>query len=119
MTREGPGAHAGGVTDQPAVSAARCVDAAVTAARSAAARCGVHIRNLIELADLQRVHELYEQIRRPDPANPPITTEFLRALAYSGNYVAGAYRGSDLVGACTGFFASPAGRTLHSHVAGV
>jgi predicted GNAT superfamily acetyltransferase len=79
----------------------------------------VRIRNLVELSDLQSVYELYEQIWRPDPSNPPITTEFLRALSHSGNYVAGAYLGSDLVGACTGFFASPAGRTLHSHVAGV
>ena len=91
----------------------------MAAARNAATTCGVDIRDLIELPDLQRVYELYEQIWRPDPANPPITTEFLRALSHSGNYVAGAYLGNDLVGACTGFFASPAGRALHSHVAGV
>jgi predicted GNAT superfamily acetyltransferase len=119
MTPRCRSAHAGSVTDQATVSSARCVDDAVAAARSAAAGCGVHIRNLIELADLQCVYELYERIWRPDPANPPITTEFLRALAHSGNYVAGAYLGSDLVGACTGFFASPAGHRLHSHVAGV
>jgi predicted GNAT superfamily acetyltransferase len=79
----------------------------------------VHIRNLVELDDLEQVYRLYDQIWRPDPANPPITTEFLRALAHSGNYVAGAYLGTDLVGACAGFFASPAGHTLHSHVTGV
>jgi len=111
----------GVVTDQgiAAGPAAHCLAAAASAARRAAAASGVRIRALTELPDLERIYRLYERIWRPDPGNPPITTEFMRALAHSGNYVAGAYVGSDLVGACIGFFASPPGQALHSHVAGV
>jgi predicted GNAT superfamily acetyltransferase len=110
----------GDVTEQATTaSAARCRDAATLAARHAAAASGVQIRGLTEIPDLQQVFELYGRIWHPDPANPPITTEFMRALAHSGNYVAGAYLGSEMVGACVGFFAGPAGRAMHSHVAGV
>ncbi|HEX4222862.1 MAG TPA: GNAT family N-acetyltransferase, partial [Pseudonocardiaceae bacterium] len=42
-----------------------------------------------------------------------------RALSKAGNYVAGAFDGPELVGACVGFFAAPAHTALHSHIAGV
>src|SRR5699024_8773798 len=61
----------------------------------------------------------YDRIWRPDPANPPVTTELLRALTKAGNYVTGAYDGAELIGACVGFFGEPAGAALHSHIAGV
>ena len=110
----------GDVTEQAtAASAADGRDTATLAAERAAAASGVQIRGLTEIPDLQQVFELYGRIWHPDPANPPITTEFLRALAHSGNYVAGAYLGREMVGACVGFFAEPAGRSIHSHVAGV
>jgi predicted GNAT superfamily acetyltransferase len=65
------------------------------------------------------VYRLYDAIWRPDPANPPVTTELLRALAKAGNYVTGAFEGPRLVGACVGFFRPPADEAMHSHVAGV
>jgi predicted GNAT superfamily acetyltransferase len=85
----------------------------------AAASAGVQIRELRELAELDEVYRLYNAIWRPDPKNPPVTTELLRALTKAGNYVAGAYDGDQLIGACMGFFAAPAEVAMHSHVAGV
>jgi len=92
---------------------------AVAAADAAARAAGVRIRTLTELDDLDAVYRLYDAIWRPDPKNPPVTTELLRALTKAGNYVAGAFDGAGLVGACVGFFSAPAGTAMHSHVAGV
>jgi predicted GNAT superfamily acetyltransferase len=86
---------------------------------AAAASAGVEVRELRELADLDQVYRLYDSIWRPDPKNPPVTTELLRALTKAGNYVGGAYDGDTLIGACVGFFGAPAEVTMHSHVAGV
>lgn len=102
----------------PAVEDGR-LRAAVQAADDAARAAGLQVRELTELADLDAVYRLYESIWRPDPKNPPVTTELLRALAKSGNYVVGAYDGDDLIGACVGFFGAPAEGALHSHIAGV
>ena len=93
--------------------------AAVEAAGRAAHAAGVRIREITELGDLDAVYRLYDAIWRPDPANPPVTTELLRALAKAGNYVTGAFEGPRLVGACVGFFRPPADEAMHSHVAGV
>jgi predicted GNAT superfamily acetyltransferase len=101
-------------------------------AQAAAAAAGVDVRELHEPAELRLAQRLFEQIWRPargDP--PPVTAELLRALAHAGNYVAGAWAGERLAGACMGFLASPgraqgrsagparSGLALHSHIAGV
>jgi predicted GNAT superfamily acetyltransferase len=88
-------------------------------ADAAALAAGVEIRELTELDDLDAVYRLFDGIWRPDPKNPPVTTELLRALTKAGNYVAGAFDGRRLVGACVGFFGAPKGEALHSHIAGV
>ncbi len=93
--------------------------AAGRAADAAAARAGVRIRELEDLVDLQAVYGLYDRIWHPEPSNPPVTTELLRALTKAGNYVSGAYDGTELVGACVGFFGAPVQGSLHSHIAGV
>jgi predicted GNAT superfamily acetyltransferase len=95
------------------------LDAAIQAAEAAARSSGVHIRELAEVDDLQRLCALVDEIWHPEPTNPPVTAELLRALAHAGNYVAGAYAGDQLVGTCVGFFASPAAHAMHSHLAGV
>ncbi|SDT48480.1 Predicted acetyltransferase, GNAT superfamily [Jiangella sp. DSM 45060] len=77
------------------------------------------IRELDALGDLEEVYALFDRIWQPDRSNPPVTVEHLRALTHAGNYVAGAYDGDELIGACVGFFAAPPGRSMHSHVAGV
>jgi predicted GNAT superfamily acetyltransferase len=103
---------------------------AATAAADAAAAAraaGVEVRELHEVAELRQAQRLFEEIWRPAPGNPPpVTAELLRALAHAGNYVAGAWAGERLAGACMGFLSlpgaqaqQPAGLALHSHIAGV
>jgi predicted GNAT superfamily acetyltransferase len=93
--------------------------AALTAATSAAAASRVEIRYLTEVSDLTDVCRLFASIWQPGTGAQPVTTELLRAMAATGNYVAGAYEGDELLGACLGFFGSPAKASLHSHIAGV
>jgi predicted GNAT superfamily acetyltransferase len=88
-------------------------------AEDAARAGGVEIRELADMDDLLRLCALVDEIWHPNPSNPPVTAELLRALAHAGNYVAGAFAGDQLVGACAGFFSPPGARTLHSHIAGV
>lgn len=109
---------AGYVERDAAPSQADC-DCAVAAAENAARAAGVTIRELSSLAEFEAVYHLYDLIWRPEPENPPITTELLRALTKSGNYVAGAFAGDQLLGAGVGFFEAPAAGALHSHIAGV
>jgi predicted GNAT superfamily acetyltransferase len=90
--------------------------AATDAAASAA---DVRLRELSDLADLAAVCRLYHAIWHPDPKNPQVTTELLRALTKAGNYVAGAFDGGQLVGAGVGFFGPPAEESMHSHIVGV
>jgi predicted GNAT superfamily acetyltransferase len=74
------------------------------------------IRELAEVAELAAVARLFESIWRREPGTQPVTVELLRAMAVTGNYVAGAFDGDDLLGACFGFLAQDG---LHSHIAGV
>jgi predicted GNAT superfamily acetyltransferase len=92
--------------------------AAVTAAEAAGA-AGVHIRTLTELAELHEVCLLFESIWQSGPDHAPVSRDLLRAMSKAGNYVAGAYDGTGLIGACVGFFAAPERREVHSHIAGV
>ncbi|WP_284533855.1 GNAT family N-acetyltransferase [Nocardioides sp. T2.26MG-1] len=94
------------------------LDRAVQAADAAAQVARVAVRELTELADLERVVALYARIWGRD-TNPPMTLELLRAFTKAGNYVGGAFEGTELVGACVGFFHAPAEDALHSHIAGV
>jgi predicted GNAT superfamily acetyltransferase len=94
-------------------------DAAVQAADAAARAAGVQVREISALTEHEAVYRLYADIWRPDPKNPPVTSELLRAFSKAGNYVAGAFDGDVLVGACVGFFGAPADEALHSHIAGV
>ena len=55
------------------------VDRAVQAADAAARAAGVTVRDLVELADLEHVVDLFSEIwGRSD--NPPVTLELLRAF---------------------------------------
>jgi predicted GNAT superfamily acetyltransferase len=94
-------------------------DNAVRVAEAAARAARVRVHELADLDQLDAVYRLLNEIWRPDPSNPPVTTELLRALTKAGNYVAGAFEGHQLVGACVGFFGTPSSTTMHSHVAGV
>jgi predicted GNAT superfamily acetyltransferase len=96
----------------------RCVDTAVELADGSARDAGVSIREIAEIAELETVVDLYDGIWRRE-SGPLLTAELMRAFAKAGNYVAGAFDGATLIGACVGFFAAPAESSLHSHIAGV
>ncbi|MFF3976390.1 GNAT family N-acetyltransferase [Streptomyces sp. NPDC001828] len=70
------------------------------------------------MADLAAVARLYAAIWGTEPAAAPISAEIMRALAHAGNYVAGAYEDTRLVGASVAFFGDPIGTSLHSHITG-
>jgi predicted GNAT superfamily acetyltransferase len=106
------------VTDVTTTDVAPDLDRAVQAADAAARSAGVSVRELANLAELDEMVELLSSIWGRS-ANPPVTIELLRALSKAGNYVAGAFDGEQLVGACVGFFHAPAEDALHSHIAGV
>ena len=72
----------------------------------------VRIEEVTEPAAHHEVAALFERIWQA----PVVDPSTLRALAHTGNYVAGAYDGL-LVGAAVGFFAADG--HLHSHVTGV
>lgn len=88
------------------------------AADAAARHSGVSVREIAELAELEAVAALYDTIWRPQ-GGPLLSAELMRAFGKAGNYVAGAFDGAVLVGACVGFFSAPAHSSLHSHIAGV
>lgn len=74
---------------------------------------------MVDVSDLAEASRLFASIWQPGPGARPVTTELLRAMATTGNYVAGAYAEGELLGACIGFFAGPDKAGLHSHIAGV
>lgn len=121
MTKPGAPANIEPVTDlhRDLAGTAYLADAAVQTADAAARSAGVQVREISQLSELDAVYRLYADIWRPDPKNPPVTTELLRAFSKAGNYVAGAFDGDELLGACVGFFGAPADEALHSHIAGV
>ncbi|MFC7247914.1 GNAT family N-acetyltransferase [Catellatospora aurea] len=95
------------------------VDAVVQAeelARAAADRLGVRMRELSTVPEQNRAADLLCRVWRADSPDQLINAGMLRALEHSGNYVVGAYRGDDLIGAAVGFFGTG---HLHSHIAGV
>ena len=78
------------------------------------------IRELTAIEELHRAAELLAGIWGLPPDRGPVTPELLRALAHSGNYVAGAWDGGALVGASAGFLGRHQNSLhLHSHISGV
>jgi predicted GNAT superfamily acetyltransferase len=78
------------------------------------------ISELVELEDLRALERLLAEVwGRPD--EPQITSDTLRALAHSGNYVAGARVGDRLLGGLVGWYGGspPDHLHLHSHILGV
>lgn len=92
---------------------------AIAAAEAAAHSSRVRIRELSTLEELAALAGLFEAVWRPEPHNPPVTTEWLRALTKAGNYVAAAYDGDQLAAGGVAFFGPPADRAMHSHIAAV
>ena len=78
------------------------------------------IRELVELEDLSEVADLFAVIWGR-PGEPPISSDILRALTHSGNYVSAAYVDGRMVGGLVGWLGrSSTGEALmHSHILGV
>ena len=77
----------------------------------------VRIRELNHAAAIHDVAALFDRIWGSGRDEPAVDSSVLRALAHTGNYVAGAYDGQTLVGASVGFFAEDG--HLHSHITGI
>lgn len=85
-------------------------------ARAAAARVGVEIVALADVSRQRAAVKLLDRVWRADPANSVVGQAVMRAYEFSGNYVVGAFRESQLVGAAVGFLGD---EHLHSDVVGV
>ena len=79
----------------------------------------LRIRELSGTAELDGAYQLFDSIWRPEPGNQPVTADLLRAMSKAGTYIAGAFAGERLVGACVGFCGPPRDLVMHSHIAGV
>ena len=77
----------------------------------------VLIRELNDAAAIHELAALFDRIWGVDRDEPAVDPSVPRALAHTGNYVAGVYDGPTLVGASIGFFAEDG--HLHSHITGV
>src|SRR4051812_26893767 len=95
---------------------------ASAAALRAVQGAGIEVREVGSLDDLARVRDVFEAIWQPDPTEPLVTVDQLRAYAHTGQYVVLA---DDVrrpqrpaLAASIGFLAAPAGRALHSHITG-
>ena len=80
----------------------------------------VDIRELSDVEDLVPLAELFAVVWGR-PGDAPIGSDVLKALASSGNYVAGAFEGGRLIGGLVGWFAGtpPDDLHVHSHILGV
>ena len=87
-------------------------------ATSAADQAGVQIRLLDSLAEFEAASRLVAQIWSDD--DPKAPAALLRALAHAGNFVAGAFNDSEIVGVSIAFWGQDADHFhLHSHITGV
>jgi predicted GNAT superfamily acetyltransferase len=78
------------------------------------------ISELVDLGDLRELETLFAAIwGRPE--EPPLKADIMKALAYSGNYVAGARLENRLVGGLVGWLGGSRANDLHlhSHILGV
>ena len=91
----------------------------ISQAEQAALLASVTIETVTGHTKLEQVFDLFEKVWQPESGNPPVHRDMMQALAHSGNYVAGAFRGGDLIGASVAFFEEPQHRSLHSHITGI
>lgn len=79
------------------------------------------IRELDRVEDLRKLADLFAEIWGRKPGDHPISSDILKALAHSGNYVSGAFEGATLIGGLVGWLGGvpPHETHLHSHILGV
>lgn len=80
----------------------------------------VDLRELSDVDELSALAELFAAVWGRE-GDAPIGPDVLKALAHSGNYVAGAFDGGRLIGGLVGWFGGtpPHDLHLHSHILGV
>jgi len=78
------------------------------------------IKELSELEDLRLLAELFAVVWGR-PGEPPMSSDTLRALAHSGNYLSGAFSDGRLIGGLVGWLGGDPREELHmhSHILGV
>jgi predicted GNAT superfamily acetyltransferase len=79
------------------------LDAAEQLALDAARRSGVSVRELSSPVEHLAAEGLLARIWNTGAGRPPMSRDLMRAIAWSGGYVAGAYLGNDLVGVSVAF----------------
>lgn len=93
---------------------------AAVAAEEAARATGLRIVEVDDLADLERVVGLLNEVWNNSAEEPLISLSTLKALAHAGSYVSAAFRDGELIGALIGFLGLRDGELqMHSHVLGV
>jgi predicted GNAT superfamily acetyltransferase len=91
---------------------------AAAVSSTAAGEAGVDIRLLESVREFEAAAQLTARIWSDAESKAPAS--LLRALAHAGNFVAGAFRGDELLGISIGFFGrDAAGTHLHSHITGI
>jgi predicted GNAT superfamily acetyltransferase len=85
-------------------------------AAGAARRLEVEVRELRDPDAYEEAAELFARIWRADSPDQLLNARMMRALAYAGNYVVGAFRHGALIGGAVAFFGMD---HLHSHLTGV
>ena len=78
------------------------------------------LAELSDLDDLRRLADLFAVVWGR-PGKPPISSDILKALAHSGNYISGAFAEGRLIGGLVGWLggAPPRELLMHSHILGV
>jgi len=98
----------------------RTVDDLRLAAARAASRAEVTVREIDTPADCDLAAALLAEVWSTAPDHSPMEPNLMRALAFSGGYVAGAYSGTGLlVGVCAAFFGHESTHGMHSHIAAI
>ncbi|MFK0251143.1 hypothetical protein ACIQUM_41145 [Amycolatopsis azurea] len=90
-----------------------------TSAANAARKSGVRIAALESMASAFACERFLCEVWRTGPDHPPIAADVVKAMADAGSYVAGAFDGDRLLGACIGLWGPPGQPGMHSHIAGV
>lgn len=80
----------------------------------------MEVRTLMSMPDLNAAMAVFSAIWGFRDGVAPISAEEMRAMAFAGNYVAGAFLDDTMVGASVGFTGVRDGHWhLHSHISGV
>ena len=106
------------MSSQTSVVDARVTERARLAATQVAARAGVRIEPVEDVAGIGAAERFLAGVWRTPKENPPLPAEVLRSLCHAGGSVLAARAGDELVGAAVAMFEPPATRAVYSLIAG-